>query len=421
VAAVGVLYVDASSPEEFVSRVMGFGEFGLDTASGEVLVSPYDGRRVCWGRPPTPVAVYQSRAWPRAGGSVLGRGVYWFRAVGLFKRGREWLVASSCRRRPPLVGWQRAPADVVADVLLAHARERYWAYWPRGIGELAREPSHVVVAGASATGKTTFVKSLLKTAAEAGVDFAVLDLTGEYEELGGACEASIDLSAFTVDELVSLYAAALSAATGAEGAVTGVQYGVLRKHAQAASSPARLIKALAGDREVPELTRQVLLSKLVALCRGWEGGGECEPHPFLHRPTPKCRVYRVVANDSFLAALVVHGVVLHLLKRGVERPTFVAVDEYHRVASRDPVVEDPVERAIREGRHKGVYFVVATQNPLDLKRPLLDIVPTHVYFALYGEAAQYAARVLNVPVHVVESLGQGQWLAKTRSRPRRWA
>jgi len=385
---VGILYVDATSPEEFVARVMGLGDFGLDTVAGEVLVRPYDGRRVCRGRPPTPVAVYQTRAWPRAGGSVLGKGVYWFRAVGLFKRGREWLVVASCRRRPPLVGWQRAPADIVADVLLAHARERYWAYWPRGIGELVKEPSHAIVAGASA----------------AGVDFAVLDLTGEYEELGGACEASIDLSAFTVDELVSLYAAALSAATGAEGAVTGVQYGVLRKHAQAASSPARLIKALAGDREVPELTRQVLLSKLVALCRRWEEG-KCDPHPFLHRPTPKCRVYRVVASDSFLAALVVHGVVLHLLKCGVERPTFVAVDEYHRVASRDPAVEDPVERAIREERHRGVYFLVATQNPLDLKRLLLDIVPAHVYFALYGEAAQYAARVLNVPVHVVESLG----------------
>ena len=417
----GVLYVDASSPEEFVSRVMGLGEFGLDTVAGEVLTKPYDGRRVCRGRPPTPVAVYQRpHLWPRAGGSVLGKGVYWFRAVGLFKRGREWLVATSCRRRPPLIGWQRTPADVVADVLLSHTRERYWAYWPRGIAELVKEPSHAVVAGASATGKTTFVKTLLREASAVGVDFAVLDLTGEYEELGGACEASIDLSSFTVDELVSLYAAALSAATGAEGAVTGVQYGVLRKHAQAASSPARLIKALASDREVPELTRQVLLSKLVALCRRWEEG-KCDPHPFLHRPTPRCRVYRVAAEDSFLAALVVHGVVLHLLKRGFERPTIVAVDEYHRVASRDPAVEDPVERVIREGRHRGVYFLVATQNPLDLKRPLLDIVPTHVYFALYGEAAQYAARVLNVPVHVVESLGQGQWLAKTRRGPRRWA
>jgi len=87
------------------------------------------------------------------------------------------------------------------------------------------------------------------------LNFAILDLTGEYEGLDGACEVSIALSSFTVDELVSLYAAALSAATGAEGVVTGVQYGVLRKHAEAVSSPARLIKALAGDRETPEFTR----------------------------------------------------------------------------------------------------------------------------------------------------------------------
>jgi len=31
-----------------------------------------------------------------------------------------------------------------------------------------------------------------------------------------------------------------------------------------------------------------------------------------------------------------------------------------------------------------VHFVVVTQNPLDVKRPLLDIVPTHAYSALYG-------------------------------------
>jgi len=58
-------------------------------------------------------------------------------------------VVVSCKRRPPLAGWQRALADVVADLLLAHAREWHWAYWPRGIVELSREPSHVVVAGGS--------------------------------------------------------------------------------------------------------------------------------------------------------------------------------------------------------------------------------------------------------------------------------
>jgi len=31
------------------------------------------------------------------------------------------------------------------------------------------------------------------------------------------------------------------------------------------------------------------------------------------------------------------------------RPTIVAVDEYHKVASRDPAGEDPVERVIAKG------------------------------------------------------------------------
>jgi len=67
----------------------------------------------------------------------------------------------------------------------------------------------------------------------------------------------------------------------------------------------------------------------------------------------------VTAEDAFLAALVVYGV---------------------------------------------VYFVVAARNPR-LEGALLYVAPAHVYFALYREAAQYAARVLNIPVHVVESLG----------------
>jgi len=81
-------------------------------------------------------------------------------------------------------------------------------------------------------------------------------------------------------------------------------------------------------------------------------------------------VYRVAAEDTFLVALVVYGV---------------------------------------------VHFVVATRNPR-LKEVLLDIVPAHVYFALYGETTQYVAKVSNIPP-VVESLRQGRWLAKTR----RWA
>jgi len=65
-----------------------------------------------------------------------------------------------------------------------------------------------------------------------------------------------------------------------------------------------------------------------------------------------------------------------------------------------------------------VYFVAAARNHR-LEGALLYVVPANVYFALYGEAAQYTANVSNLPP-VAESLGQGQWLAKTRRRPRKW-
>jgi len=79
------------------------------------------------------------------------QGVSWFRVIGLFKHKWEWLVATSCKRGPPLVGWQRAPGDVIANVLLIHARKRHWPYWLRDLAELMRKSSHTVVAGGSAT------------------------------------------------------------------------------------------------------------------------------------------------------------------------------------------------------------------------------------------------------------------------------
>jgi len=71
---------------------------------------------------------------------------YWYCVIGLFK-----LVATLCERKLSLVGWQRAPADVVADILLTYTMEWYWAYWPRDVGELAKGPSYVVIARTSVT------------------------------------------------------------------------------------------------------------------------------------------------------------------------------------------------------------------------------------------------------------------------------
>ncbi|MEM0183502.1 MAG: ATP-binding protein [Thermoproteus sp.] len=415
------MYLDAPSPEYFVQSVvdlaMKYGEVGLDTINYEVLVRPYDKRRVCRGRPTLPHFVYydNKRVLRGAEAAGLARGVYWFRPIGIIKRGDRWNVAASCKRKPPLTGWQIATAPVVHDLLRSHAEENFWRYWPRGESWNVSEWLHMLIVGGSATGKTTFLKSLLK-----GVqNWVVVDLTekNEYAELGETCPGTISLSQFDVDELVMLYTLAVSAVTSTDQAISAVQYGVFKKHASKLAYPDKLISAIIADREVTEMTKQVLVSKLMALCAEYKEG-KCVPHPAVMTPTKPCRVYHLPYNQ-FMQSLVANGILLDLFKRATGEETVVAVDEYHKIAPKDPAVVDPAERLIRMGRHKGLHVAIATQNPLDLKESLRGIIPTQVFFALYGQAAEYAAKVLNVPVYAIESLGVGEWLAVVRGRRKR--
>lgn len=411
------MHIPAKSPEEFVAAVMSHPSFALDTADWQVLIGRRlpPKKRACRGRPPLPTSVferYYGRRVAYSGGPavLVPGGYYWFRRLGVFRH-KEWLVASSCINRPPLTGWAKVPANIAAEALRQHAEEYYFMYWPRGLGDVE---GHMLIAGASATGKTTLIKRLI-----ANRSHIVVDITpkGEYSQ-DGACRGSAALSQFTAEELVMLYTVALSAVTGRQegGAVTGVQYGVLSQ--LPLDDPAKLLSRLQSVPHVPEMTRQVLASKLAALCKEYRE--KCVPHPEVVTPTPAdCRVYRVEGND-FLRALVAHGIILWLLKRGFSQTTYVVVDEYHRIAPKTDV-EDAVELQIRMGRHNNAYMIIATQNPLDLKPSLLGIIPNQAYFRLHGEAAEHAAGVLNVPRHVVEHLAQGQYLAVTTKGPRRWA
>lgn len=409
------VYVDASSPEEFVSYVMSR-ETCIDTINHVVAV---DGAEAgCKQKPQLPfTALRMGRVTHYYAASVLGAGVYCIRPIRRWgKTGGMWAVAATCRRKQPIWGWERVPAELLASVLMQYAARNFWRFWPRGI-ELKPELTHVVVAGASASGKTTLIKRLIRD-----VNYIVIDFTekGEYEDLGGVCPASISLSDFSVDDVVALYSVAIAAAVGEEGGVTGVQYGVLRSLASKLSQPEKLIRGLLESRDIPPMTQQVLVSKFMSLCVSYSSG-RCVPHPAVTTPTPQgCRVYRVSVKDNFLRALITHGIVLRLLHQGAREPTWLVIDEYHKVSPRAAGVEDPVEQQIRRGRHKNIHVILSTQNPADIKRELLDIIPSHIYFALYGDAAKYAASVLNVPVDVVESLKPGEFLAKTRVGRRRW-
>jgi len=56
--AMGVLYVDVSSLEEFVAKVVGLGGIWPGHGLCEVPTRPYEERCVRRGKPPTPVAIY---------------------------------------------------------------------------------------------------------------------------------------------------------------------------------------------------------------------------------------------------------------------------------------------------------------------------------------------------------------------------
>ena len=475
--------VPAASEEEFQQLVLTPGRrVGLDMSRGFILsdvplTPPFlaEGKEkevveLCVGRPPLPVVAHypaRGRGGPRVGASTAPRGVVWLDPIGIFHKGREWRVATSCKTRPPLVGWERVTVDAVAEVL-RHVSYWYWMFWPRGIRVdprgsqlwaegtelLARRRSklkhvvkgveggggvfkvvdedaliadirsaasadelmHIFVAGASAAGKTTLVKSIIS-----GQRYLVIDITpkGEYAaSLGPTVEGGIDFSSFTVEERVQLLTLAFAATLGREDAsFSPVQFGALRRFG---AVPLRnLLTTIAAAPDLPQLSKQVMIEKLASLCAHVDTEYNCTPHPLLvkHVDVKPPVVVRVAVEDPFLQAVVVHGILMRLLKTPQPEPTFVVIDEYHRVAAKVENIEDPPEKVIRMGRHGNWHMIISTQSPLELKTTVLSIVPTHIYFQLHGEAAKLAAAVLNVDPAVVSSLGPGQWLAVVRSGP----
>jgi hypothetical protein len=458
--------VPASSEEDFIHTIISTNRrIGLDLVRGYVLSEmplpePYlvegveeEAVELCRGRPPLPVAAYYPaprRGGPRVGAAMAPHGVVWLQPIGIFRRGREWRVATSCKTKPPLAGWERATVDAVSQMLYLLSYY-YWKFWPRGLRVDPRgakawaeasahlfyerrqkrriedvkalieqvrgaaspgELMHVFIAGASASGKTTLVKSLIR-----GNRYVVIDITpkGEYSEGANVVEGSIDFSSYTVDERIQLLTLAFAATLGkGDASFSPVQFGVLRRFGPLPL--ARLIAEIVSS-DIPPLTKQVLIEKLSSLCVSLNDEYVCTPHPALRKSIriASPAAVRISVQDQFLQSVIVHGILMRLLKEPQPQPTFIVIDEYHRVAAKVEGIEDPVEQLVRMGRHGNWHVIISTQSPRELKQSLLSIIPTHVYFQLHGEAARLAAEVLNVDEAVVSSLGPSQWLAVVRS------
>jgi hypothetical protein len=477
--------VPATSKEEFVHILISVRDMvGLDTVRGYVisrrpLHQPFliegverEAAEVCRGRPPLPVASYYPRrpgnVSPKVSAATLPLGVIWLDPLGIFRRGREWRVATSCKTKPPLAGWERVSVDAVYNVLHAYSTF-YWKFWPRGIrldprgskiwrtatdivaGQRAEAPLrgikngkvvnydelindvrgavsigeavHLLIAGGSAAGKTTLIRQLISSFPR----FIAIDIThkGEYAQLypRHVVEGSIDFSKFSPDEKVQLLTIAYAATLGGDQrSFSEVQFGVLRRIRNPQLE--RVIADIMYLQNVPQLTKDVLVNKLSSLCVEVDEDFRCVPHPSLTKdvliqPPMVIRItHRGVGDSNFLTALVVHGILLRLLKGGQPEPTLLIIDEYHRIASKVEGIEDPAELQIRIGRHANIHMMIATQNPLDLKPSLLGIIPSVITFQVFGEAAKTMAGIMGVDVEVIEALGQGEWLAKLRSGPK---
>jgi hypothetical protein len=478
--------VPAVSQEEFVHVLISARRrVGVDVARGYVLSeAPLSGHfliegiedgavELCRGRPPLPVVSHYpagGRGGPRVGAAMAPHGVIWLEPLGFFHKGREWRIASTCKTKPPIAGWERATVDAVHQ-MLQHLSYYYWRFWPRGIrvdprgtgawtaatallerreapadeplrgveadrrgllkvvdakaliedvrgAASADELMHVLVAGASAAGKTTLVKSIIR-----GHRYVIIDITPKYEYAGGAdgpaVEGSIDFSSFTAEERVQLLTLAFAATLGKEdSAFSPVQFGVLRRLGNV--HLARLLSVVA-TLDIPQLTRQVMIEKLSSLCVSVDDELKCTPHPLLLKNADirPPAVVKMTAQDQFLQAVLVHGTLMRLLREPQPEPTFVVLDEYHRVAAKVENIEDPAERLIRMGRHGNWHVVIATQSPLELKQSVISITPTQIYFQLHGDAARLAASVLNVDASVISTQGPGQWLGIVRTAPGR--
>jgi hypothetical protein len=82
--------------------------------------------------------------------------------------------------------------------------------------------------------------------------------------------------------------------------------------------------------------------------------------------------------------------------RGRLRNALVVIDEAHRILGKYVVGETIIEKLIREGRHDNITFILITQNPLDIKRNVLDIVGHYAVFKLNGKSSMEASSLVGV-------------------------
>jgi Type IV secretory pathway, VirB4 components len=315
----------------------------------------------------------------------------------------------SCSDKAPLTSLRRGvdvqlkPAPRPGSMIMTR-------YYPVDI-DMGR---HLVILGATGSGKTTLARKIVSTALTRNLfsRIVIFDMTGEYSLFfagrGYVAIPGIDIAANPLTlpkhRASELLASAIQAASymyneDNEG-FTFIQLEILERALERLrdTDMQGLYRAL--DELGQEFRRNDYLNAVAAVRRR------------IRRLMVRALMRNAMSSDALGSRLLIINMapfyylsqvasvtfILTFLElmRGRLNNALIVIDEAHRVLNRYVVGETIIEKLIREGRHDKALLTLITQNPLDLKHNVLDIVGHYVVFKLNGKSAVEASSLLGV-------------------------
>ena len=315
----------------------------------------------------------------------------------------------SCSDKAPLTSLRRGvdvqlkPAPRPGSMIMTR-------YYPVDI-DMGR---HLVILGATGSGKTTLARKIVSTALTRNLfsRIVIFDMTGEYSLFfagrGYVAIPGIDIAANPLTlpkhRASELLASAIQAASymyneDNEG-FTFIQLEILERALERLrdTDMQGLYRAL--DELGQEFRRNDYLNAVAAVRRR------------IRRLMVRALMRNTLSSDALGSRLLIINMaplyylsqvasvtfILTFLElmRGRLNNALIVIDEAHRVLNRYVVGETIIEKLIREGRHDKALLTLITQNPLDLKHNVLDIVGHYVVFKLNGKSAVEASSLLGI-------------------------
>ncbi|MCG2884862.1 MAG: DUF87 domain-containing protein [Vulcanisaeta sp.] len=273
---------------------------------------------------------------------------------------------------------------------------------------------HLVILGATGSGKTTLARKIVSTALTRNLfsRIVIFDMTGEYSLFfagrGYVAIPGIDIAANPLTlpkhRASELLASAIQAASymyneDNEG-FTFIQLEILERALERLRDTDMQSLYRALDELGQEFRRNDYLNAVAAVRRR------------IRRLMVRALMRNAMSSDALGSRLLIINIsplyylsqvasvtfILTFLElmRGRLNNALIVIDEAHRVLNRYVVGETIIEKLIREGRHDKALLTLITQNPLDLKHNVLDIVGHYVVFKLNGKSAVEASSLLGV-------------------------